>query len=115
MLIISSFAHVFVLDANETANSSISYQTLVNATSQLVNEIQLGNISDVLNTTVNSVAVAEPVPQPGDPGYDTVGSDPLQERPQVGTLYVHTQPTPLHEGTAFSEQPKLQLLDNAVS
>jgi hypothetical protein len=81
-----------------------------------VAEGQLGNFSALLNGTVIGVSVAEPTIDPSNPEWDTVtSSDGYRVLVQVDHIDFHTKLVPLHEGTVFTTQPKINAFDVFVS
>ncbi|XP_060084827.1 fibrocystin-L-like, partial [Ylistrum balloti] len=98
--------------SNINDTSELSSEQLQNISNTLINEIQLGNISDVLNTTVTRVAVVEPLPSPGTQEWnDTTTDSPYVVIVEATSMRFNPAPEPLHEGVVFRTQPKIQVLD----
>lgn len=83
---------------------------------QAVAEGQLGNFSLILNGTVLGISVAEPTIDPSSPEWGEITtSDGYRVLVQVDHIGFNTKITPLHEGTAFKVQPKINAFDVVVS
>ncbi|KAK3587659.1 hypothetical protein CHS0354_042443 [Potamilus streckersoni] len=92
----------------------LSHEELMNISYTLQNEIQSGtNISDVLNTTILSTSIANPLPSPGSEEWASF--NPKTSRyviyNPVQRFEFHTALTPASEGSQFSVQPVLKFLD----
>ncbi|XP_021369085.1 fibrocystin-L-like isoform X2 [Mizuhopecten yessoensis] len=107
---------VMVLEISDVPNSNstaLSAEQLENMVDKITNEIQLGNISQVLNMTVNGVSVAGPPPSPGSPEWNstTVDDSPYTVIVEAAGMRFNPAPEPQHEGVVFKTQPKIQVLD----
>lgn len=105
-------------ELNTTASAGdLSTEELQNITTTIVNDVQSGStLLNLLNST--GVAIAEPPPDPEDPNWQAVLSEPntgLQTLAQPNAMRLSNTIVPLHEGAPFSTQPKLQIFDSSVS
>ncbi|XP_060084829.1 uncharacterized protein LOC132564170 [Ylistrum balloti] len=97
-------------DINDS--SDLSLTQLQNISATLVNEVQLGNISQVVNLTVSGVAVVEPLPSPGTNEWNATTTDsPYTTIVEASRMRFNPAPEPQHEGVVFKTQPKIQVLD----
>lgn len=104
---------------NATVNETeqLTADSLKNLSSKFINEVQAGDISEALNTTVGEVMIAEPLPDPSDDDYDEAIN--TEDNPEVPllvptSLAVQIQPGNGHETASFTTQPKLRSLDAQV-
>ena len=103
---------------NQTAPGDLSAEQMAAAASQLINAFQLGQLGDLLNITILTMAVIEPPPQPGTAEWlqytqlGIVGTVPLAVPEQ---LVLVVDPEASTEGNVFSIQPNLQMNDILVS
>ncbi|KAL3886657.1 hypothetical protein ACJMK2_026637 [Sinanodonta woodiana] len=92
----------------------LSHEQLMNISYTLQNEIQSGrNLSHVLNTTVLSTSIANPLPRPGSrewASYNPQTSRYVTYNP-VESFEFHIKLTPTSEGSQFNTQPILKFLD----
>ncbi|XP_062574409.1 fibrocystin-L-like [Saccostrea cucullata] len=109
-------------EVNSTAEAGdLSSDQLQNITTTIVNEVQLGTtLRSMVNIT--SASISEPPPDPDDPNWRNMAEDTsetrYQELAQPSLMRLFTPVIPIHEGAAFSSQPKLQVYDangNVVS
>ncbi|KAL3885610.1 hypothetical protein ACJMK2_025660 [Sinanodonta woodiana] len=92
----------------------LSHEELMNISYTLQNEVQSGtNFSDVLNTTILSASIANPLPSPGSKEWASF--NPKTSRyvtyDPVESFEFHTRLTPASEGLQFHVQPVLKFLD----
>ncbi|XP_069115224.1 fibrocystin-L-like [Argopecten irradians] len=100
--------------SNINDSSDLSQTQLQNISATLVNEVQLGNISQVINLTVVGVAVVEPLPTPDSPEWNTTTNEsPYTVIVEAASMRFNPAPEPQHEGVVFTTQPKIQVLDAA--
>ncbi|XP_078617899.1 fibrocystin-L-like [Branchiostoma floridae x Branchiostoma japonicum] len=89
------------------------------AASAIVDSTQLGTLGDEIGIQITTLEIVEPLPQPNSTAWEEV----VQEDPQTSSqavavqipsrMELHTQPEPLHEGSEFPVQPKLQVFDGS--
>ncbi|KAL4228553.1 Fibrocystin-L [Mactra antiquata] len=94
---------------NVTVSGTLDYATLLQIASDLVNECQVGNISETLNITgsCEQVQIVS----------DSLGEDPIvYNTPSPDHLFFHTTLQAEFEGSTFVRQPKIRAADisNAV-
>ncbi|XP_066271366.1 fibrocystin-L-like [Branchiostoma lanceolatum] len=91
------------------------------AASTIVDAMQLGTLSNDTGIQIISLAIIEPVPTPNTTEWEEVTREDSQTFQQAVTVQVpagielHTQPEPLHEGSEFPIQPRLQVFDDSVN
>lgn len=97
----------YLADINGTASNPISYDQLFQLASDMVNECQLGNVSDTLNITggCQSVEVPSEDPEIGSIKYST---------PSPDHLFFFKEAEPEYEGVLLKEQPKIRAADISV-
>ncbi|XP_069115226.1 fibrocystin-L-like [Argopecten irradians] len=101
-----------VPNSNVNDSSDLSLEQLRNISTSLINEGQIGNLSEVLNTTITGVAVVEPPATPGTPEWNsTTNESPYTIIIQAADMRFNPAPEPQHEGVVFKTQPKIQVLD----
>ncbi|XP_035687262.1 fibrocystin-L-like [Branchiostoma floridae] len=104
-------------EALETVEQS--REELQVAASTIVDAMQLGTLSNDTGVPIISLAIIEPVPTPNTTEWEEVTQEDSQTFSQVAQIQVparielHTQPEPLHEGSEFPVQPKLQVFDDS--
>ena len=89
-------------------SDSISYDQLFELASEMVNECQVGNISDTLNITGGCETVAVPS---DDPAVGTV----TYNTPSPDHLFFNKEPLSEYEGVPLKQQPKIRAADLTVS
>ncbi|XP_021354106.1 fibrocystin-L-like [Mizuhopecten yessoensis] len=98
--------------SNINDSSGLTPEQLQNISATLVNEIQLGNISQVVNLTVVGVAVVEPLASPGTPEWNATTTDSAYiVISEASSMRFNPAPEPQHEGVVFRTQPKIQVLN----
>ncbi|XP_021347967.1 fibrocystin-L-like [Mizuhopecten yessoensis] len=98
--------------SNVNDSSDLTQTQLQNISATLVNEVQLGNISQVVNLTVVGVAVVEPLASPSSPEWNAMTTDsPYTVIVEASSMRFNPAPEPQHEGVVFKTQPKIQVLD----
>ena len=94
-------------------------EDLENKTALIIATVQLGNISEVFNTTVVGVSVSEPLPDPSSQEWSVAANnsddDPYTVVVVVDRMEFYEAPNPLHEGVPFQTQPVIRVLDAFVS
>ncbi|XP_061189118.1 fibrocystin-L-like [Saccostrea echinata] len=97
-----------------SAVSTMSYTDQQALASKIINQYQLGNLSDILNITINNVAVAEALPPTSDPNWAKVveSSDYMNAIRIPTVMEFKTEITPGTEGNAFPVQPVLQFRES---
>ncbi|XP_048777455.2 fibrocystin-L-like isoform X3 [Ostrea edulis] len=97
-----------------TVVSAMSYTDQQTLASKIINQYQLGNLSDILNITINGVAVAEALPPTSDPNWAKVveSSDYVNTIKVPTVMEFQTEITAGTEGNAFPVQPVLQFKDS---
>lgn len=87
--------------------NSIDYDTLIELTSEIVNECQVGNISETLNIT----GACETVELPStDPSVASI----VYNTPSPDHLFFYNKPEAEYEGVLLKKQPKIRAADIAV-
>ncbi|XP_069121982.1 fibrocystin-L-like [Argopecten irradians] len=100
--------------SNINDSSDLSQTQLQNISATLVSEVQLGNISQVVQLTVVGVAVVEPLPTPGSTEWSSTTTDsPYTVVVEASSMRFNPAPVPEYEGVILKTQPKIQVLDAA--
>ena len=106
-------------DVTGTGADSQSQDTLNNITQTIENSATLaGDFNSQVNLTEDaSVSIVPAPPDPGSPEWSEVAADdtPYTLLVQAHKLQFSPAPVPLHEGTEFSTQPKVIVVDINVS
>ena len=102
---------------NDTVAGDLTDVEIDNAGIQIANEIQLGNFSEVSNVSQStSYSIASPAPNTDSQEWaDTNTNSPYTVLYHVDSMRFNPAIVPLHEGTPFTTQPKVQILDASVS
>ncbi|XP_066278772.1 fibrocystin-L-like [Branchiostoma lanceolatum] len=109
--------------ANDTSTAEQTEEESRNdlqvAASAIVDSTQLGTLGDEIGIQITTLEIVEPLPQPNSTAWEEV----VQEDPQTSSqavavqipsrMELHTQPEPLHEGSEFPIQPRLQVFDGS--
>ncbi|XP_069115782.1 fibrocystin-L-like [Argopecten irradians] len=101
---------------SEGSNGTLSFEALQDMTQEIATLAQLGDINEVLNTTIVGVAVVPPQPDPSSDEWSVQAnySDNTGEPERLVRLdgfFLYTQPEPSYESNIFPTQPKIQVLD----
>ncbi|KAK3107254.1 hypothetical protein FSP39_010348 [Pinctada imbricata] len=96
-----------------TAVSTLTYTDQQNIAVQIINEYQTGNLSDLLNITINGMSVAEALPSSADPTWAAVlnATDYTKVVLIPNSMVFEAEATMGYEGSPFTVQPKLKMLD----
>ncbi|KAL5019598.1 hypothetical protein ScPMuIL_002490 [Solemya velum] len=101
---------------NESVSGGMNFSSLNSMAISLINEAQLGNLSDLLNATIIDVSISEPVPHLSDQEWAYIstinGYGELVEYKKVNRISFHTMPLVLYENVLFLVQPKINVLDD---
>ena len=97
-----------IADVNSTVSDSIDYSSLVQLASNIVNECQVGNVSQTLNITGGCKTVELPSTDPSVASikYNT---------PSPDHLFFYSKPVADYEGILLTTQPKIRAADISVS
>ena len=108
-----------ISEINGTTAGDMSSEDLDNVTASVLATVQLGNISDVLNSSVVGVSVSEPLPDPSSQEWSVAvnnsDDDPYTVVVVVDRMEFYEAPDPLHEGVPLQTQPVIRVLDAFVS
>ncbi|XP_052060298.1 fibrocystin-L-like isoform X3 [Mytilus californianus] len=102
------------INCTSTTVSTLTFSDLQQLAVTIINSYQSGNLSDILNITINGVSVAEAMPPVTDPTWADVveaGDDYVSVLKIPHTLHMKEHAQPASEGNPFSVQPKLHMLD----
>ncbi|KAL4228989.1 Fibrocystin-L [Mactra antiquata] len=91
-------------DINSTVSNSISYDDLINLASDIVNECQVGNVSETLNTTGGCETVELPST---DPEVSSI----IYETPSPDHLFFSDSPEIEYEGVPLRTAPRIRAAD----
>jgi hypothetical protein len=104
---------------NGTAGAGdLTSAELQTAGAKIVNEIQLGNFSQIINVSQDTTySIAEAPPTPGSTEWSEIKTDDSPYTPLYIVDAMKFQPAlvPQHEGVPFATQPKVQIVDKNVS
>ncbi|XP_053372863.1 fibrocystin-L-like [Mercenaria mercenaria] len=89
---------------NDTAPDSIDYSALTEIAANIVNECQVGNVSETLNVTGGCETVEVPS---SDPDVASI----VYNTPTPDHLYFAKEPVPEYEGVQLKKQPKIRAAD----
>ena len=93
-----------VAELNATLQDTVIYSTLAELVSLIVNECQLGNISNVLN----GYATCETIEFPSN---DLERTSVAYSSQSPSHLYFFDEPEPEYEGVLLKTQPKIRAVD----
>ncbi|XP_060573258.1 fibrocystin-L-like isoform X2 [Ruditapes philippinarum] len=93
-----------VSNINDTASNSIDYSKLTEIASSIVNECQVGNVSESLNVTGGCETVQVPATDPASPTI-------VYNTPSPDHLYFVDKPEPEYEGVLLKKQPRIRVAD----
>jgi hypothetical protein len=96
-----------ISDINDTASNSIDYSKLTEIASSIVNECQVGNVSESLNVTGGCETVQVPATDPASPTI-------VYNTPSPDHLYFVDKPEPEYEGVLLKKQPRIRVADVSV-
>ena len=96
----------------------LSREQLQNITQNFINTYQLGQLGPILNLTILSFEITQPLPNSGSDAWRAFAT--VQQNPTVNiqipsSLQISTHLEPIHEGAAFRVQPVLKMMDSNVS
>ncbi|XP_052286416.1 fibrocystin-L-like [Dreissena polymorpha] len=91
-----------VTNINDTAPDGITYENLLAFTTALVNECQLGNVSQTLNVSGSCESIQLPST---DPAIGTI----VYNTPTPDHLFFQTSLKATYEGALLSRQPRIQV------
>lgn len=110
--------NVYIVDLNGTAGAGdLTSAELDTAASKIVNEIQLGNFSQIINVSQDTTySIAEPPPSPSSSEWEEIKTDdnPYTSLYVVDAMVFKPALVPQHEGVPFATQPKIQIVDKNV-
>ncbi|KAK3107766.1 hypothetical protein FSP39_021797 [Pinctada imbricata] len=100
-------------DINGTVSGDLTDTQITDAGVKISNEIQLGNYSEIVNTSSSTTySIATSPPSTDSEEWANQGTEsPYTVLYQVDAMRFNPKITPLHEGAPFSTQPKVQILD----
>ena len=111
-----------VLDLeNDTVSFEQIRNSIINITSTIVSEIQLGALGDILNITLLSAGVIEPVPAPDDPTWAefsealSEGNVTMQSIKIPSLMEIAEEVSHGVEGAGFDSAPVIRVIDALVS
>lgn len=109
---------VYIVDLNGTSGAGdLTSAELDTAASKIVNEIQLGNFSQIINVSQDTTySIAEPPPSPSSSEWEEIKTDdnPYTSLYVVDAMVFKPALVPQHEGVPFTTQPKIQIIDKNV-
>lgn len=109
---------VYIVDLNGTSGAGdLTSTELDTAASKIVNEIQLGNFSEIINVSQDTTySIAEPPPSPSSSEWEKIKTDdnPYTSLYVVDAMVFKPALVPQHEGVPFATQPKIQIVDKNV-
>jgi hypothetical protein len=97
-----------LLGINDTASNTIDYSALLELAANIVNECQVGNISDSFNVSGGCETVEVPS---SDPEVASI----VYNTPSPDHLFFVSKPVPEYEGVLLKTQPKIRAEDISVS
>lgn len=110
--------NVYIVDLNGTSGAGdLTSAELDTAASKIVNEIQLGNFSQIINVSQDTTySIAEPPPSPSSSEWEEIKTDdnPYTSLYVVDAMVFKPALVPQHEGVPFATQPKVQIVDKNV-
>ncbi|KAK3107032.1 hypothetical protein FSP39_005622 [Pinctada imbricata] len=99
---------------NDTTANGFTYSELNSLLEKIQIEIQLGNYTDIINASSDTIiSVAPALPPPDDPAWEQAAQDNTQYTVvvQVSGLQFNPPLVPLHENTMLQTQPKVMVVD----